>query len=78
MTRDSTHQQFWYTGVVLITKLNHYFLVSVNQKAFLGFRNNTNSRDTAPLKDMGNNSLVFADESVNNPKEKINTFSGTR
>ena len=31
MTRD-THQQFWYTGVVLITKLDHYFTVSVIPK----------------------------------------------
>ena len=33
MTR-ATHQQFWYTGVVLIIKLNHYFMVSVNPKTF--------------------------------------------
>ena len=28
MTRD-TYQQFWYTGVVLISKLDHFFTVSV-------------------------------------------------
>ena len=33
----SHYQQFWYTGVVLITKLDHYFTVSVNPKTFLGF-----------------------------------------
>ena len=27
----------------------HYFTVSVNPKTFLGFWNNTKSRDTAPL-----------------------------
>ena len=42
MTGD-TNQQFWYTGVVLITKLDHYFLVSVSPKTLLGFRNNTKS-----------------------------------
>ena len=36
MTRDS-YQQFWYTGVVLITRPDHYFTVSVNPKTFLGF-----------------------------------------
>ena len=36
MTRE-TYQQFWYTGVVLITKLDHYLItVSVNPKPFLG------------------------------------------
>ena len=37
MTRD-THQQFWYTGVILITKLDHRFTVSVNPKTFLGYQ----------------------------------------
>ena len=31
-TTRETYQQFWYTGVVLITKLDHYFTVSVNPK----------------------------------------------
>ena len=36
------YQQFRYTGLVLITKLDHYFTVSVNHP-FLGFSNNTKS-----------------------------------
>ena len=36
MTRDN-YQQFLYTGVVIITKLDHYFPVSVNPNTFLGF-----------------------------------------
>ena len=36
MTRD-TYRQFWYTGVVVNTKLDHYFMVSVNPKTFLAF-----------------------------------------
>ena len=35
VTRDN-YQQFWYTaGEVLISKLDHYFTVSVNPKTFL-------------------------------------------
>ena len=41
MTRD-IYQQFWYTGVVLTAKLDHYFMVDVNPKTFLAFWNNTN------------------------------------
>ena len=35
-TRD-TYQQFWYTRLVSITKLDRYFTVFVNPKTFLGF-----------------------------------------
>ena len=52
MTRDS-YQQFWYTGVVLITKLDHYFTVSVNLKIFWAFEIIPNPRDTAPLTFVG-------------------------
>ena len=37
MTRDIYYPQFWYTGVVLITKLEHYFTVLLIQKHFGGF-----------------------------------------
>ena len=36
ITRD-TYQQFWYTGVVLIIRLDHFFTVFVNSEPFLGF-----------------------------------------
>ena len=49
MTGDN-YQQFWYTGVVLITKLDHYFTVSLIQKHFGGFDIIPNPPDTAPLK----------------------------
>ena len=48
MTRD-TYQQSWYTGLVLITKLDHYFTVSANPKHFWVFEIMPNPRDTAPL-----------------------------
>ena len=47
MTRDN-YQQFWYTGVVLIPKLDHYFTVSVHPEHFWGFEIIPNPRDTAP------------------------------
>ena len=51
MTRDN-YAQFWYTGVVLITKPDHYFTGSVNPKTFWGFRNNNKSCDTAHLSEI--------------------------
>ena len=48
MTRDN-YQQFWCTGVVKLTKLDHYFTVSVNPKTFLGFEITPNLHDIAPL-----------------------------
>ena len=50
MTRGN-YQQYWYTGVVLITKLEHYLTVSGNQKHFWGFEIRPNPRDTGPLTD---------------------------
>ena len=32
-----TYQRFWYTGVILVTKLDHYFTVMVSVNPFLGF-----------------------------------------
>ena len=37
MTRD-TYQQFRYTGVVLITKLDHYFTSTVSVNPFCPFK----------------------------------------
>ena len=58
MTRDN-YQQFWNTGVVLISKLDHYFTVSVNPKTFWGFEIIPNPRDTAPLRLVYSNFFFF-------------------
>ena len=48
MTRDN-YQQFWYFGVILITKVDHYILFILIQKHFGGFEILPNPHDTAPL-----------------------------
>ena len=50
---------FWYTGVVLITKLDNKFAVSVVQKLFWTFEIIPNPRDTAPLDLHGNRVLCY-------------------
>ena len=49
MTID-TYQQSWYTGALLITKLEHYFMVTVSVNPFLGlFEIIPNPDDIGPL-----------------------------
>ena len=44
-----TYRQFYCTEVIIVNKLDNYFVVSADSQTFLGFEVTANFRDTSPL-----------------------------